>query len=969
MAKETITGVPQYQEHRDRNLTTQVAAKPVDALVVPSQDWELNGLIDGLKDFNPHLQQYLQTQDRADLKAGGERATANMQLAEIDPLNPTQVSVAPPPNSSVAFMEGYSNQAGKVLGERLGIQAAARLRAEHDTKKNTEDYNPYEELPGLIKEQTSGLQDPLITSYVAKHLNDTVAGILAEDRTIKYNKFAQDRIADTTVSLNDLAAKSGGDPEKFIAGFNESYSTLWGASQQYMSKNDFAKSVVATVAKYSTDNGGTPLLFDALNKRDKDGMSLAERYPELGVEVARLKHGATEEYKKRLDETNQQSNFLKLSAWDKDLEGGKPKTDQEIVAELKPGGLFKTHDEAASYKHRQDAKMKESRDLATSLLMINNGTPFLSLSGEQQKKAADFITKPLVDSLHGMMNDPDQIENIKKAGASLVYLHTSKNITVPNTALAGLMDGLSKITVDPSGKPSPRFLAAVELYRTMPPNIREMYVKDDSKQLLDSYVQSVDNQVEPDAAYKGAYMGISPDVKRATKERMESPEGKAVIAKATHKAVDNLEWVMTADYVPGRSNLPDNANIAREPVRAYLASYMATNPGASDDDLQAQAKRYTSNNYVHDVGSNQLVGVPPGVGQSGKNAIKLSMELLESQYGKESKPTLVHMGNGNYMVFTAPNGGMAAPVATTTWKQIQDKYSSSHLTPEDFSQITSVNKKAAAGTLTIQDVNDSASLASKLRVLGQSHKLPLGAINRVTNDNFNSVSANTIPLTMGDVGSAIPPANGDRAANNYVLNSLVGGVGASNPLKLSAALTAAREGTVLTASGDPNPKAGNNIGMGYNLNSHQPAETKEHFRRAGINPGSYEAIRAGKMSITYDQAQRLLEVTLPEYRKMAQEVVENQYPGRWKHLTPDQQAVITDVSYQTGRGGVSKFKESISAMFSGDPEKLKGAFRVNYKDSTGTMKEDTNGTTLRSAMLRGSGYFVSFLRTNKYLKD
>jgi GH24 family phage-related lysozyme (muramidase) len=739
-----------------------------------------------------------------------------------------------------------------------------------------------------------------------------------------------------------------------------------------MTKTDLAEMIVKSVIAHSESSGGTPLLFDALLQKDKDGLSLTDRNPHLAVEVAKAKTHAQHQLDQRIERESQQANFALMSVWDDQLQQGTPQTLQTIASQIGVGKLFSTYEQAMGFYKRQQTQLEKQRDLATTLAIVNSGTGFLSLTPEKQKEAADFITKPVVDSLHGMMNDPHQLENIKQAALSLANLHILKNLTVPNSALAGMMDGLSKIIADPSGNPTPRFLAAVEMYKAMPPNIQDMYVKDDTKQLLSSYILAVNNAVDSSSAYKGAYQGISPEAKKLAKERMESPEGKALISKAISKAIDTQNWIPHADFIPFVNQMPDNAGIATHLVQSTISTYLSTNPGASDDDIKTQVKNIINNNFIHDVGSNKLIGVPPGVGQSGKEAIKLATELLESKYRKETNPTLVHMGNGNYSVMRAPMGGMAAPVASMTWSQIQAQYAATHLTPEDHFQIKAMQKKAAAGSLTIQDANEVSPLASKLRILGQDDKLPLGAINRVHEAALQDAFKNIPTLSVGSSTNAVLPAawKGDNPTiRKALVNELLSytgptfnnGPSGSEYKNFAAALIITGEGVSATAYDDPNRKAGKNIGAGFNFNAHSLENTKRYFAQAGINPGKIDDLKEGKASLTPDQIKNLVMVTLPTYTKKAKEAVEELYPRMWDNMTPYQRAVITDVAYQVG--DVRQFRQSIQAMYSGDSDKISQAFKVKYSKD-GKMVEDVRRNTIRAKALEGFGAFRAFVNNN-----
>jgi hypothetical protein len=232
----------------------------------------------------------------------------------------------------------------------------------------------------------------------------------------------------------------------------------------------------------------------------------------------------------------------------------------------------------------------------------------------------------------------------------------------------------------------------------------------------------------------------------------------------------------------------------------------------------------------------------------------------------------------------------------------------------------------------------------------------------------NAIAA--IPkLTLGGASNVLTPntqSANDRVSQKNITNFfLQNAPSAANLPGQSAALTNALitqgEGVVLKASPDPAGGAGNNIGMGYNLNANK-ATMAEDFRRAGIPPEANAAIAAGTRSITEEQAQRLLQITSPRYAAKAQAEIEKRYPGMWGKMTSQQHAVVTDVAYQVK--DFSKFGPSIDALVSGDQARIDAAFKVNYTDHSGVTREDTRRNTLRANMLKGSTNFMSVVANN-----
>ncbi|QUO26849.1 hypothetical protein KEH57_08045 [Burkholderia cenocepacia] len=158
------------------------------------------------------------------------------------------------------------------------------------------------------------------------------------------------------------------------------------------------------------------------------------------------------------------------------------------------------------------------------------------------------------------------------------------------------------------------------------------------------------------------------------------------------------------------------------------------------------------------------------------------------------------------------------------------------------------------------------------------------------------------------------------------------------------------EGLVLKATPDPNPKAGNNIGYGYNLNANA-GTIGEDFRRAGIPATSIDGIKNGSVQITPEQASRLLEVSVPRYEERAKQAVEAVNPGLWTMINKNQKAALTDVAYQVG--DVGQFHKAIGALARKDIAGFNDALKVTYLDKDGNRREDQRRNNLRSLMING----------------
>jgi GH24 family phage-related lysozyme (muramidase) len=102
------------------------------------------------------------------------------------------------------------------------------------------------------------------------------------------------------------------------------------------------------------------------------------------------------------------------------------------------------------------------------------------------------------------------------------------------------------------------------------------------------------------------------------------------------------------------------------------------------------------------------------------------------------------------------------------------------------------------------------------------------------------------------------------------------------------------------------------LGLAYNIDARGGDEVaKKDFARIGItDPERVQRILGGKEAITAEEGVRLYEVIKKEYSTRAQSLVGG---ATWGALRPHQQAVLTDLAYQTGKGTFTKVWDKLKA--------------------------------------------------------
>jgi hypothetical protein len=970
-SQQNISVAPQGTNPQRTTQFTEVVAKPVDlGQAVGSVDTELAGLAAGLSAFNPHLQQFMAAKDQKDGQEAALTGEAAARTAQIDPANVSQLPESMPAVIDPAFRPNFDQAYKSVLGQRLGIQSSAAIAAEYDKQKMNPDFNADTFLAQQLKEKTAGIQDPTIANEIAKSNIQLSQKIRESDNAVKHGALKDATLSNVTTVMKGIIEQSAGDPSKLSSTMNQFLDDGKAAWNNYYTRPEMAQQLVKEVTAASLSEKGNPSLFDALDKIPDPvtKKTIAEMNPDLALAIAQGRKVAEAQFDKVVEKESQKTNLATLARWDENLKKtGEAVSLAEVMANTGngPGSIFQTDKEAMAFMKSQEAHKKQNADLTYALQAFKDGTAW-KLDPELQGKAIQFATKDTVDALAGMMNDPSRLPEIRQQAMLLAKIHADGNATIPNESLVRMFNGLTAIPMDASGNPSPRFMAAVEIYKAMPENVRGMYFKDDAEGLMNSYTKSVDSQIDPSTAYKSAYQGISPEAKERAKELTGNHEWQAKTAKVITDAVDGMHFTWR-DATPFVNDMPGNTDVATNGGKLEAKRFLMANPNLGEKDVEAHMKKWVTDNYVHDTNSNMLIGVPPGQGQAAQEVIKFHQEKLIKEHGEDARPILTYMGNGNYMIQTL------SPIATVGYAKyadlVKEQVGATSRTPEDLAAITELRQKVASGKFTAEDYAKHAPMISKMRALGLTSDLPLRELDNAQEARTQAALKAMPKFGISGASSVIAPnssptndRNAQKSITQQFLNQARDGVSPNTSFNsLAGALITQGESVALKVYDDPAKGAGKNIGIGYNLNGNA-GTLESDFRKAGIPVESIEAIKAGKASITAEQAQRLLNVTVERYADKAKGVIEKKYPGMWNRMTPNQKAVVTDVAYQVK--DFSQFGPSIDALFSGDQARIDGAFQVKFTDQNGTVKVDTRRNNLRANMLKGTSVFSSIVLNN-----
>jgi GH24 family phage-related lysozyme (muramidase) len=408
---------------------------------------------------------------------------------------------------------------------------------------------------------------------------------------------------------------------------------------------------------------------------------------------------------------------------------------------------------------------------------------------------------------------------------------------------------------------------------------------------------------------------------------------------------------------------PQNADQVGAWASWRIKEFWKANPHLSEQDVVDKVQRMVRSEWVMDGISGQAVKVPPRFsGPNTQEAItdltRAFMKTLDKQGNLSDGAYIKYrpMGdNGTYRV-EVWNGSYMRGLNTVNLQQVLTDYNiKMNLQASEAQQMRNtlvklrageaapmldpilIEKGVTTGFITSQDkaLLNKQRLDSTFARLGSPPAVDLGTPN----------GNNTLEYARG--GLKVDPKLTAQAAMDFAYK---GTLGQPNHLDLASSLVTAREGVVLKSYSDPARGAGLNIGAGYNLKANA-ATVAQDLQSVGVPADRIEDIKAGRASLTPEQAKWLTSLTVKRFEGQVQKEANTAKPGLWDSMTPQQRAVMIDVAYQTGDSG--QFKQAWKALAAGDKAAFGQQLRTYFTDQSGKRVEDTRALDLRSSMLLG----------------
>lgn len=947
-----------------------VAARPIDyGMHGAAPDADLVGLIRGLEAFNPALQRYAAQQDQFAREDGSQAGRIAGSKADLTDKAPGDI-VPPdlPPETSPAYASSFTQAFKVATAHRLGIQAKAEALSAFEQLRNTEGFVPETWLAQRRQEVLAGINDPDMADVMSRHFGEFEQGLMGEIHRDRIRKRDEARLT----TMQQLAADaftgdlSGPELRRMYDDF-----FLKTAESLQFDKKQAAALFVARLADLSMEGGGRPEVFDILDAKDKSGVAITSN-PELATQVRQLRARAKQHADKWMLDKLEPAHAQTLMEFESDIDT-RPEavTMDRILSHMGQFGAVGTPEKAASLWNRAQAAVQKKAADASLLAAADGGYLWLH-KPEDQKKVLSAKFGPVVQQLVAAAqgNDPAAVAQLAQ---QLMY---GQSRTMSSEGVEQLERFLqTSVTNLPAAEgPTPSFLAAAGLYRAFSanPKFRSVYFKGDTADLMDAFNRSLEAHGSAKQAYADAYRAISPEEKAAAEARLKDP---AFSKDAMAKAVRNVQGSSWWPRWLGGNGRPKNDSVVSADAAMEAKRYLARVPNASDDQVQNYIAEWAAKNYALDETSGMAVKVPPGMGgQLAQRAIssysKAALASLRSAGIATTDTTLEFLPTGTEgqyrLVMLTPSGARETVDGMINLSQLIER--------ERFSKLLTADERAQLGAYkaALQSGAElpllSVETLGKARLTGYVSDAEFRELDRRQTKQFLDRIRAMPSMSFGDPGMdsvgdfSSKPVKVDHKLTADIATQLAFGQSAQAASKhqsLAASLITLGEAVALRPYRDPNPAAGLNIGMGYNLKANA-ATVDSDLKRAGVPEDKIEGVKAGEVELLPDQATRLLRVTMERHEKSAKAQAERTKAGLWEAMTPQQRAVMIDISWQVG--DTEKFSKAWAALAAGDQEAFASSIAVQYRNANGELVKDTRRNRLRANLLAGDETWLTTLQ-------
>lgn len=994
MADIHATPLPQFA-NQSRPVLDQAVARSTNysaaAPAAPGASSEMDSLLSGLSSFNRSLSGYTQqaqsdqeilnvaareentrrAQDQAAADAANKDRWSNIEEAVNGPL---------PDSVPLAFGDVYRKAFGSLLVDNAANKARGDLATAYAEARKAPDFDPAAFKAEWKQNFLGGLQNPALVGQMGKKWSELEMNIDAateKDRVGKQTE-KEDSLLFSYAENNFSANMSATDLGKSFNGLRDQ------ARSFGRTPKEAAGILFGRVMALSNQKEGDPALFDVFNQVDPDtGQTLLALNPELAPHLATARTQAKALQERGLEEKSQSENVPIMAALDAEREQDPSSiTIEKLLAHRSTHGLFPTMESLMHY-YRGAQKEADAKGFNAEVAQSwTSGTmgkyPDKVQKDEMERQLGPWAVKSWQDAIVNK-----NIDAAAQVIGRVMQEQGRAGVKMPMESIKNLLNTAITTPPDKVNGPSASFLAAAAVYQKFSgaDEFRDTYLTEKSAKLMEAYQFEMGESGDPKVAYTKAYEATSAAAIEAAKETVKDPKFKSKLKGV----LDEVQGVGFFKSWFGIGQGVHNAPVVQYAAKQATEQFLMQNPGKTTEQALAFAEKWTKDNFAKDPVTGEAVQVPKGLNDGNMvNALEMSTKaLLEANPGYTGVQYRKNGDNGAF--FAVLTDGVAQkPVGAINAQDIKSRYMETlNFTPADLLNLGKLRRQAAAGALDANFVGEQRALIAKARRLEEPNFWQRAVSNRgYWLDDIEAVQMATLSKSLSmmptlDLGPPngetlqFNPKLGNRVDNKLTADMALRQFNASKPkglfpmvaphVGMAASLITMAEGVMPKAYADPNPEAGNNIGMGYNLKANAKTAVAD-LKRAGVPAEKVQDVIDGKAQLAPAQAERLLmSVSMPRYEKTAQEAADATAPDLWYHMTPQQKAVMVDIAWQTG--DPAQFKKAWSSLASGDMAKFTEETRVFYKTADGT-KEDTRRGNLRRAMLAGEGRWLA--EVNKY---
>lgn len=956
-AQEKFSAPTMETQDKTQREITKVVASPVSTYVRPAES-NLLRLSEALGQFSGQVFKAVETHEEIE----GEKE-------ELLGFKANKAGEAMSPEAHPRFQQGFM----KAHWDGVASKAEAEATEEYFKNRDNPEFNIDSFLQQRIQKDMQGVTGTDALKIYQQRFG-RLGAELRGDFTKHHVKLAYDQRDEAfnvgqSQLLERLSRVEG--PGKLDKGgfFTELKNLRTTYKDLGKTNTEMSTALLDAVNAQSRKMKGNTELYDIFYEKDPEtGLAMVEMNPKLAEAVEKARHTATIMYDQTMTrEAHIRNGDTIESMWDAIRQGRFDEvSDDNLQSHRTQFGALWDNGTYHSIRAARDRGLLDAKLASVGDQAVIEGELW-KYKPDVQRGALERITAPEIQTITENLDNADP-QAAGDAAALIVKAHATTKASVPSDQIKRLTDTVKQFAPDPTSKDAQvpnRFKNLAAIYEAMKGSTNaglvDMYFDEDSKFVMEEYLQSTKStRMDPNSAYRQAFLAISPERKKLANDFANSAEGRMLIKESvtnitTGFGVDESSARINKIRTEGasifgielwRGSIPDNQEIVQ--AGAHTEAYRYLRSGGSKTGLEDHLKQWARSNFTHDYTSNKLVQVPPGrANKETSEALSAYSEELEGKYGRDAGIRYDYIpGQGTYSIFLDKQKMRLHPDVSLDDLVTKHKSKTSFMGDEG-NTLAALQDKAKAGTLTTEDITNNDALITKATALGvwkgeakkRSDALQTTAAREV---GILAKAAKEGRLVAGPISAStgnIP----DLAAKRPVAQSMM------KSGDVSGALTVMGEGVALKAYKDP--AKGTNIGIGYNIDMNIKTAADD-FRRAGIT-ASVEDIKEGRVSISTEQAIRLYQVVQPRYTAIAKDAFDKRFkPGAFESLSAPEKAVLTDIAYQSGKN-VAKFGELFDQMMN-KQHITEEALNLSWKDrNTKKMRLDTHRRDLRVSMLLG----------------